>query len=374
MSLTCSQASGSTFQEGTTLVSCTSTDAAGNTASCEFNVRVDDNEPPNISCPADITIAGNIAGSCGANVAVGTAFATDNCSGVVVNSVRSDGGALTDPYPVGATTITWTATDDSGNSSSCSQLITVTNPNPVARITGPPSGAISAVGTPVIFSGTFIDNAGGTHSAQWMFDTIVQTGVVNEGAGTISATYTFTAAGVYAVRLIVSDGCGGSGEATTVGDLDALVVIYDPNAGFVTGGGWFNSPLGAYAADPLLMGRANFGFVSKYKKGATIPTGETEFNFKVGNLNFHSTSYQWLVISGARAQYKGQGTVNGAGSYGFLLTAIDGQITGGGGVDKFRIKIWDLGTGLVVYDNQLGDDDSASLSTALGGGSIVIHQ
>jgi hypothetical protein len=374
VSLTCSQASGSTFQKGTTLITCTATDAAGNTASCEFNVRVDDNEPPNISCPGDITIAGNLAGSCGTNVAVGTAVATDNCSGVGVNGVRSDGGALTDLYPLGATTITWTATDDSGNSSSCSQLITVTNPNPVAAITGPPSGAIFAVGTPVNFSGTFTDNAGGTHSAQWMFDTIVQAGVVNEGAGTISATYTFTAAGVYAVKLILSDGCGGSGEATTVGDLDALVVIYDPNAGFVTGGGWFNSPLGAYAANPLLIGRANFGFVSKYKKGATIPTGETEFNFKVGDLNFHSTSYQWLVISGARAQYKGQGTVNGAGSYGFMLTAIDGQISGGGGVDKFRIKIWDLGTGSVVYDNQLGDDDSAALSTVLGGGSIVIHQ
>ena len=374
VSLTCSPESGSTFPKGTTLVSCTATDAAGNTASCEFNVRVDDNEPPAISCPADITIAGNIAGSCGANVAVGTASATDNCSGVAVNGVRSDGGALTDPYPLGPTSITWTATDSSGNASSCEQLIMVTNPNPIPEITGPPSGSVFAVGTPVDFSGTFTDNAGGTHSAQWMFDSLVQAGVVNEAAGTITATHTFTAAGVYVVKLTVSDGCGGSREATTVGGLDALVVIYDPDAGFVTGGGWFNSPLGAYAADPLLIGRANFGFVSKYKKGATIPTGETEFNFKVGNLNFQSTSYQWLVVSGARAQYKGAGTVNGAGSYGFMLTAIDGQISGGGGVDKFRIKIWDLGTGLEVYDNQVGEDDSALLSTSLGGGSIVIHK
>jgi hypothetical protein len=233
---------------------------------------------------------------------------------------------------------------------------------------------VFAVGTPVNFTGTFTDNAGGTHSAQWMFDAIAQAGVVNEGAGTVTATHTFTAAGVYLVKLIVSDGCGGTGETATVGGLDALVVIYDPDAGFVTGGGWFNSPLGAYAADPLLIGRANFGFVSKYKKGATVPTGETEFNFKAGNLNFHSTSYQWLVIAGARAQYKGVGTVNGAGSYGFMLTAVDGQISGGGGVDKFRIKIWDLATNSIVYDNQSGDADAADLSTALGGGSIVIHK
>jgi YVTN family beta-propeller protein len=374
VTLSCSPESGSIFPKGETLVSCTATDAAGNTASCEFTVRVEDHEPPDISCPADITIAGNIAGSCGANLVVGTASTTDNCSDVGVNGVRSDGGALTDPYPLGNTTITWNATDSSGNATSCSQLITVTNPSPVPSITGPPSGAVFSVGTPVNFSGTFTDNAGGTHSAQWMFDAISQTGVVNESAGTVTATQTFNAAGVYLIKLIVSDGCGGSGEAATVGGLDAIVVIYDPDAGFVTGGGWFNSPLGAYSVNPLLTGKANFGFVSKYKKGASAPTGETEFSFKVGNFNFHSTSYQWLVIAGARAQYKGVGTINGAGNYGFILTAIDGQISGGGGVDKFRIKIWDLGTGSIVYDNQVGEADSAPLSTSLGGGSIVIHK
>jgi hypothetical protein len=51
------------------------------------------------------------------------------------------------------------------------------------------------------------------------------------------------------------------------------------------------------------------------------------------------------VVSGAKAQYKGTGTVNGQPGYGFLLTATDGQLQGGGGVDKFRIKIWDQGTG-----------------------------
>ena len=81
--------------------------------------------------------------------------------------------------------------------------------------------------------------------------------------------------------------------------------MFDPEGGFVTGGGWINSPEGAYTADPTLTGKANFGFVSKYKKGATTPTGETEFQFRVADLNFHSDIYQWLVVAGARAQYKG---------------------------------------------------------------------
>jgi hypothetical protein len=74
------------------------------------------------------------------------------------------------------------------------------------------------------------------------------------------------------------------------------------------------------------------------------------------------------VVGGARAQYKGTGTINGAGNYYFILTAIDGQVSGGGGVDKFRIKIW--GSGGVIYDNQMGVSDAADPTTALGGGSM----
>jgi len=79
-------------------------------------------------------------------------------------------------------------------------------------------------------------------------------------------------------------------------------------------------------------------------------------------------------VAGAKAQFKGTGTINGGGDYGFLLTAIDGQLQGGGGTDRFRIKIWDRASGLVVYDNQLGADDYGDAATAIDGGSIVIHK
>ena len=80
-----------------------------------------------------------------------------------------------------------------------------------------------------------------------------------------------------------------------------------------------------------------------------LPQRNTEFQFKAGKLNFSSTSYDWLVVTGVRAQYKG------------------------GGVDKFRIRIWSDGGGL-VYDNQMDALDSADPTTTLGGGSIVIHK
>jgi hypothetical protein len=80
------------------------------------------------------------------------------------------------------------------------------------------------------------------------------------------------------------------------------------------------------------------------------------------------------VVAGARAQFKGVGTINGQGSYGFMLTAIDGALPGGGGADKFRMKIWEKATGVVVYDNQLGAADDGDPTTVIGGGSIVIHK
>ena len=114
--------------------------------------------------------------------------------------------------------------------------------------------------------------------------------------------------------------------------------------------------------------------MSKYQKGATIPTGQTEFQFQAGDFNFHSEVYDWLVIAGAKSQYKGTGTVNGSGSFGFLLCAIDGQINGGGGADKFRIKIWNKSSGAVMYDNMMGSSDDADPTTTLGGGSITIQK
>ena len=83
-----------------------------------------------------------------------------------------------------------------------------------------------------------------------------------------------------------------------------------------------------------------------------------------------------LVVRGAAAQYKGAGLVNGMGDYGFLLTATDGQLAGGDGWDKFRLKIWTRDTGQVVYDNRLGISDAPDNADPqqLGGGSIVIHK
>ncbi len=178
--------------------------------------------------------------------------------------------------------------------------------------------------------------------------------------------------GVYTIEMRVKDDDGGTSNTMTV-----LVTVYDPNGGFVTGGGWILSPAGALDPYSTVTGKANFGFVSKYKKGSHVPEGQTEFQFKAGGIDFHSSAYDEgsLVVASFKAQYKGTGTLNGERGYKFILTAYDGQIPGGGGVDKFRIKIVRLLDGQVVYDNARGasDDIDAAVPTVIGGGSIVIH-
>ena len=149
--------------------------------------------------------------------------------------------------------------------------------------------------------------------------------------------------------------------------------LYKKNNKGYNGGGWIESPSGAYIDDPHLTGEANFGFVSKYKKGKTTPEGNTEFKFHAADLNFHSSLYDWLIIAGPKAMFKGEGTINGEGRYGFQLSAIDSDLTPSTDIDKFRIKIWDKFTEEVVYDNNLGSGDEDSPTTVIGGGSIVIH-
>jgi len=218
------------------------------------------------------------------------------------------------------------------------------NNPPIADPNGPYLGAVDPA--VITFDGRgSSDPDGDPLTYEWTF------GDGNVGTGDMPM-HSYATPGIYDVCLTVNDGYVDSEPACT------LAVVYDPAGGFVTGGGWIMSPEGAYTADPTLAGKATFGFVAKYKKGANVPDGNTEFQFKAGDLNFKSTSYEWLVVAGNKAQFKGEGTINGQGSYKFMIFADDDS------PDTFRIQIWDDGG--TVYDN--------GSQHALGGGSIVVHK
>ncbi len=353
-----SQASGTSFTLGTTTVTVTATDASGNSSAASFTVTVVDTTPPVITAPNNV-----VTDETGVQtpVNIGTATASD----WFLVTITKDAPAT---FPNGVTVVTWTATDSSGNQATATQSVTVNNVAPIVGTITAPIDPL-AIGATITASAGFTDPAfDDPHTAVWNWgDGSISDGAVDKSGGTatVTNTHTYSVPGIHNVTLAVYDGLAQDSS------VFQFVVVYDPDGGFVTGGGTIDSPAGAYTPNPTLTGLANFGFVAKYKKGATTPSGNTEFQFHAAGLNFHSDSYDWLVVAGARAQFKGTGTLNGSGGYGFMLTAIDGMVSGGGGSDRFRIKIWNAGG--VVYDNQMGASNDSDVATVLRKGSIVIH-
>ena len=122
-SFTSTHNSGDAFAVGTTTVTYTAVDNAGNSTSASFNVTVTDDEAPSTSgTPADITQT-NDAGNCSAAVSFTAPSAADNCAIATFTSSHDSG----DTFPVGSTTVTFTATDIHGNTTTSTFTVTVTD-------------------------------------------------------------------------------------------------------------------------------------------------------------------------------------------------------------------------------------------------------
>jgi parallel beta-helix repeat protein len=121
MTPVCMPASGSTFPLGTTTVTCTATDNEGNSGSAAFMIKVQDTTVPSIVAPPGIVMQSATALT---SVALGSPTVSDiaDSSVTVTNNAPSLG------FPLGNTLVTWTATDDSGNSNTASQSVTIQVP------------------------------------------------------------------------------------------------------------------------------------------------------------------------------------------------------------------------------------------------------
>jgi len=202
----------------------TATDAAGNTASSTQTITVTDPTPPTIAAPANVTAyTGASATSCSTTVSdavLGAATASDNCGGVTVT--RSPAG---NTFPVGDTTVTWTATDAAGNTATATQTVTVVDNTP-PTVTPPANvtaytgvGAVSCstvVSDAVLGAAAADDNCAGV-------GTVTRSGVPSGNVfpvGTTTLTYS------------VTDAHGNSASATqtvTVIDNTPPVVAPPPN-------------------------------------------------------------------------------------------------------------------------------------------------
>ena len=288
---------------------------------------------------------------------------TGSCGGTLIGT----GSSIT-VSPTQSTTYYVRSEGGCGGPGNCSSVsVAVNNTLPVINsVTGP----VAPVAINTSINLDVLTTTNNIASAKIIWGDASTEQIISNPAANFTAAHTYYSPGVYTVRVAISDGCGNTSSEYQY----QYIVVYDPNGGFVTGGGWINSPAGAYRSDVTMTGKAIFGFESKYQKGVTIPTGNTEFKFQAGSLNFKSSNYEWLVVSGSRAQFKGSGTINGTGSYGFMLTAVDGDLASPVTLDLFRIKIWDKANNdVIVYDNQYGAADNGALTTQIAGGSIIIH-
>lgn len=123
VTLSISQADFDCSNIGDNIVTLTVTDSTGNESSCDATVTVEDNIAPTITCPADIVVSADPGQCTASNVDLGTPTTDDNCG---VESVLNDS---LEPYALGETIVTWTVTDSSGNTTTCTQKVTVTDGN-----------------------------------------------------------------------------------------------------------------------------------------------------------------------------------------------------------------------------------------------------
>jgi hypothetical protein len=374
------------------------TDPAGNYTDCSEVITVNDNTPPQITelntsqtilWPAnhtmrDVTVNYTATDNCVSNLNIavtvtsnepvnGTADGDTDPDWIVVDNHHIKLRAERAANGTGRIyTITVTISDGCNAPVSASTTVEV-----VHNITGPQSGRPFIVGSTVNLTGEFWDKPTNKHTAKWLIDgsTSVKGNVTEPTTnknGKVTGSNKFTTPGVYKIQMNVIDQNNVTSYANMNGDIEEIIVIYDPNGGYTYGGGWFNSQAGALVSDPAAEGKASYGFTVNYFKGATNPRGETQFEFKVGSLEFNALNFDYLVIDGARAQFRGTGKITGDQSgYGFIMTVIDGDL-GGSGMDRIRMKIYNKNTGRVVYDNQPGASDAVDPVEAVGDNSSVV--
>jgi len=143
---------------GTTTVTCTASDARGNTGFARFEVVVKDATAPVLTLPDTITT--EATSSAGADVTY-TATATDLVDGARDTSCSPASGAT---FAVGSTTVTCTATDASGNAGSGTFLVNVVDTTaPTLTVPGPVvvANATSPLGAAVSYTATATDSVAG---------------------------------------------------------------------------------------------------------------------------------------------------------------------------------------------------------------------
>ena len=318
-------------------------------------------------CGSGGGLSGNPGGT---TVELGTPVASDNCT---IATITNDAPSQ---FPIGLTIVTWTVTDVNGNSSKTTQNITIldggSSSNETPMINSMSSNSPVCVNSNATVTALVTDEnliratwdwGDGTNS-----ETTLSMNQKKVSQSYITASHRYNQSGMYDVTLTIEDK-----YEKTATMVYRSVVVFDPNNGDITGGGWINSNKGDYVVRKCNE-KGNYGFVAQYDKRMNLQ-GNLTFQLSNSRFTLKSTSLDWLLINDDHALLKGEATVNCMPGYTFLVNAVDIDIHSTNKKDKdiFRIIVWDY-DGNIVYDNESSAGMYDRPATPIGSGSIVIHQ
>ncbi|MFZ1618440.1 MAG: HYR domain-containing protein [Flavobacteriales bacterium] len=245
----------SAFPKGVTTVTWTATDAGGNTATCTQIVTVNDVTAPVIIAAADIQVAAN-TGCSATGVFLSTPYYSDNCG---LPSITENAPSA---FPLGITMVTWTATDGSGNQSTSSQTVTVSDQTAPVAICQEASVNLDTTGWAHVTT-SMVDNG------SWDNCTLASMSVSPQDLDT---------PGDHAVTLIVIDAAGNSTSCNTIVHvIDNLpptaictgsTLYLDPSgeasisAADLDGGSTDNDAITEWTASQLVFGCADVGLIT----------------------------------------------------------------------------------------------------------------
>ena len=272
-----SPASGSTFAIGSTSVSLSASDSRGNTSSASFNVKVQDTTAPALTVPGNQVLE---ATSAAGAVASFTPSATDAVGVTSLTTSVASGST----FALGSTTVTATAQDAAGNSSSGSFTIDVVDTTAPA-ITAPANivaEATSAAGAAVSYSASAAD--------------LVDGSVAVSGSPASGSTF---AIGSTSVALSASDSRGNTSSASF------SVTVQDTTA-----------PVLTVPANQVLEATSAAGAVANFAASATDAVGVTSLTTSVASGSTFAIGTTTVVVT---AQDAAGNTTSGS----FTVTVRD---------------------------------------------------
>ena len=314
--------SGELFPVGTTTVTYTATDGGGNITTCSFDITVTDNEDPTIAnCPANITTS-NSTNQCGATVSWPVPVASDNCNVNSFTTTHSPGAF----FALGTTTVVYTATDNAGNSTTCTFTVTV-NDNQLPTLACPSN--INVNNNPGLCGATVNYIVTGTDNCPGVVTTL--TGGLTSGS--------FFPVGTTVVSYLATDAASNTATCSfTITVADNEAPVFDCPADLLVCG---DNSVVTFSIPSFTdnCSGANAVQVSGPVSGSTLTVGTYTVAFLATDVagNSSSCSYDIVVAYNPVADY-GYST----SCAGDLIFFTEFSTIPGGTVDAYS---WDMGDG-----------------------------